>query len=305
MHPIVTTDKLSPNVFRLVVEAPRIAEIRRPGQFVIVRKGPGAERIPLTIADADRVAGTITLIIQSVGKSTTDLVEMQAGEAITDVAGPLGSPTELIETGHAVCVGGGVGTAVILPIAQELQRRGVAVTSIIGGRSQEWVILEDELRATGEVVTCTDDGSYGRPGFVTEALKDALDAGGIDAIYAVGPVPMMRAVSEMTRPYGVLTMVSLNAIMLDGTGMCGGCRVSIDGQTRYACVDGPEFDGHQVDYRELMDRLSTYRPFEIAAMEKREACKVPALAAAATQEAATAATPAPIHAPGAHTGASR
>jgi len=301
MHPIVSNDQLSPNVFRLVVSAPRIAEIRRPGQFVIVRKGQGAERIPLTIADADPVAGTITLIIQSVGKSTADLVELQPGEAITDVAGPLGSPTELIETGHAVCVGGGVGTAVILPIAQELQRRGVAVTSIIGGRSREWVILEDELRAAGEVVTCTDDGSYGRPGFVTEALKDALDAGGIDAIYAVGPVPMMRAVSALTRPYGVLTMVSLNSIMLDGTGMCGGCRVSIDGQTKYACVDGPEFDAQQVDFGELMDRLSTYRPYEQAAMERREACKVPALAAAADKEAAASESPAPT----APTGASR
>jgi ferredoxin--NADP+ reductase len=300
MHPIVSTDQLSPNVTRLVVTAPRIAEIRRPGQFVIVRKGPGAERIPLTIADADPVAGTITLIIQAIGKSTMDLVELRPGEAIQDVAGPLGSPTELLESGHAVCVGGGVGTAVILPIAQGLQRRGVAVTSIIGGRSREWVILEDELRAAGEVVTCTDDGSYGRPGFVTEALKDALDAGGVDAIYAVGPVPMMRAVSELTRPYGVLTMVSLNSIMLDGTGMCGGCRVSIDGKTKYACVDGPEFDGHQVDFRELMDRLSTYRPFEQAAIEKREACKVPALAVAAAKDAGTEATT-----PASPTGASR
>jgi ferredoxin--NADP+ reductase len=292
MHPIVAAEQLSPNVHRLVVVAPRIAEIRRPGQFVIVRKGPGAERIPLTIADADPAAGTITLIIQAIGKSTADLVELGPGEAITDVAGPLGSPTEVIGSGHAVCVGGGVGTAVILPIAQELQRRGVRVTSIIGGRSREWVILERELGEAGEVVTCTDDGSYGRPGFVTEALRDALDAGGVDAVYAVGPVPMMRAVSELTRPYGVHTVVSLNSIMLDGTGMCGGCRVSIDGVTKYACVDGPEFDGHQVDYRELMDRLSTYRPFEQAAMERREACKIPGLAATAAKEAATTAAPA-------------
>ena len=200
MHPILASTQLSPNVWRLVVEAPRIAEIRQPGQFVIVRRGPGAERIPLTIADADAVAGTISLVIQSVGKSTTDLVELQPGDAIRDIAGPLGRPTELIESGHAVCVGGGVGTAVVYPIAQELQRRGVSVTSIIGGRSREWVILEDELRAAGEVVTCTDDGSYGRHGFVTDALRDALDAGGVDAVYAVGPVPMMRAVSELTRP---------------------------------------------------------------------------------------------------------
>ncbi len=280
MHPIIATDQLSPNVTRLVIEAPRIAEIRQPGQFVIVRLGPGAERIPLTIADADPVAGTITLIIQSIGKSTADLVDLRPGDAITDVAGPLGRPTDLIEHGHAVCVGGGVGTAVILPIAQELNRRGVRVTSVIGGRSREWVILEQELAGAGDVVTCTDDGSYGRPGFVTQALEDVLKAGGVDAVYAVGPVPMMRAVSELTRPFGVPTLVSLNAIMVDGTGMCGGCRVSIDGKTRYACVDGPEFDAHAVDFGQLADRLTTYRSFEQAAAERREACRIPAMAAA-------------------------
>ncbi len=284
MYPIVATEQLSPNVTRLVVQAQRIAEIRRPGQFVIVRLGPGAERIPLTIADTDPAAGTITLIIQSVGKSTSDLVALQPGEAITDVAGPLGSPTELIESGHAVCVGGGVGTAVILPIAQELARRRVQVTSIIGGRSREWVILEPELAACSKVVACTDDGSYGRPGFVTQALEDVLQAGA-DAVYAVGPVPMMKAVSELTRGYGVPTTVSLNAIMVDGTGMCGGCRVTIGGETRYACVDGPEFDGHQVDFRELADRLTTYRTFEREATERREACKIPALAVGADRVA--------------------
>jgi ferredoxin--NADP+ reductase len=280
MHQIVAAEPLSPNVTRLVVEAPRIAEIRQPGQFVIVRLGPGAERIPLTIADTDPVAGTITLIIQSIGKSTADLVELRPGDAITDVAGPLGSPTELIEAGHAVCVGGGVGTAVILPIAQGLQRLGVRVTSIIGGRSREWVILEPELARCGEVIACTDDGSYGRPGFVTDALADVL-AAGADAVYAVGPVPMMRAVSELTRGYGVPTTVSLNAIMVDGTGMCGGCRVSVGGETRYACVDGPEFDGHQVDFALLADRLTTYRSFEQEALAKREACRIPAMAVAA------------------------
>ncbi len=285
MHPVVAKSQLSPNVTRLVVEAPRIAEIKQPGQFVIVRLGPGAERIPLTIASADPEAGTISLIIQSIGKSTTDLVELEPGGAITDIAGPLGRPTELLEAGHAVCVGGGVGTAVILPIALELARRGVRVTSVIGGRSREWVILEEELARAGEVVVCTDDGSYGRHGFVTQALEDLLAAGGIDAVYAVGPVPMMRAVSEMTRPYGVPTTVSLNAIMVDGTGMCGGCRVSVDGETRYACVEGPEFDGHQVDFGMLADRLQTYRPFEQQAMERREACRIglqrPAAVAAA------------------------
>ena len=274
MHAVVARDQLSPNVTRLVVSAPRIAEIRRPGQFVIVRLGPGAERIPLTIADGDAAAGTISLVIQAIGKSTADLVEVEAGGSISDVAGPLGRPTDLLEHGHAICVGGGVGTAVILPIARELHARGVAVTSIIGGRSREWVILEEELRSAGEVVTCTDDGSYGRPGFVTEALRDALEAGGVDAVYAVGPVPMMRAVAELTRPYEVSTIVSLNPVMVDGTGMCGGCRVTVDGHTRYACVDGPEFDAHHVDFGELADRLSTYRPFEQEALARREACHV-------------------------------
>ena len=277
MHQILEKRQLSPNVTLFRVSAPRIAEIRKPGQFVIVRLGPGAERIPLTIADADAGTGSITLVIQAIGKSTADLVELEPGEAIQDIAGPLGSPTELIEAGHAVCVGGGVGTAVILPIAQELKRRGLPVTSVIGGRSREWVIMEDELRRYGEVVTCTDDGSYGRHGFVTEALKDLLDAGGVDAVYAVGPVPMMRAVSEMTRPFGVHTTVSLNSIMIDGTGMCGGCRVSIGGETRYACVDGPEFDGHLVDFRELADRLTTYRPFEQDALARRDACRAEAV----------------------------
>ncbi len=271
MHPVVEREQLSPNVVRLVLEAPRIAQVRKPGQFVIVRKGPGAERIPLTIADDDKDAGTITLMIQGIGASTMDLCELQVGDTITDVAGPLGSPTELPTSGHAVCVGGGVGTAVILPIARELARRGVRVTSVIGGRSREWVILEPELREAGEVVACTDDGSYGRPGFVTEALKDLLDAGGVDEVFAVGPVPMMKAVSALTLPYGVRTTVSLNAIMVDGTGMCGGCRVSIGGETKYACVDGPEFDGHKVDFGELADRLTTYRTFEREALERREA----------------------------------
>jgi ferredoxin--NADP+ reductase len=268
MHPIVSKAQLSPNVTRLVVEAPRIAEIRRPGQFVIVRRGPGAERIPLTIADVDKQAGTISLVIQAIGKSTHELTSLQVGEAIQDIAGPLGNPTHLLEKGHAVVVGGGVGTAVAYPIAQALSAAGVKVTSIIGGRSKEWVIYEDELRACGDVIVCTDDGSYGRPGFVTEALKDMCEAGGIDEVFAIGPVPMMRACSELTRPYGIKTTVSLNSIMIDGTGMCGGCRVSIAGKTEYACCDGPEFDGHAVDFRQLADRLNTYREFEQNALEK-------------------------------------
>jgi ferredoxin--NADP+ reductase len=274
VHHVLVNERLSPNVTRLVIDAPRIAAIRQPGQFVIVHLGPGAERIPLTIADGDPVAGTISLVIQAIGKSTADLVEVPVGGEIADVAGPLGRPTELPEHGRVVCVGGGVGTAVILPIAQELKRRGVEVTSIIGGRSREWVILEPDLAACGTVIACTDDGSYGRPGFVTEALKDAIAAGGIDEVFAVGPVPMMRAVANLTREAAVKTTVSLNPVMVDGTGMCGGCRVTVNGITQYACVDGPEFDGHSVDFAELSDRLATYRPFEQLAMERREACKV-------------------------------
>ena len=272
MNVILSTTLLAPNVTRLDVSAPRIARIRQPGQFVIVHKGPRAERIPLTIADADADAGSITLVIQAVGKSTRELVALQPGESIQDIAGPLGRPTEMIERGHAICVGGGVGTAVVYPIAQGLSRRGVQVTSIIGGRSREWVIYEEELRRHGEVIVCTDDGSYGRHGFVTQALQDALTAGGIDAVYAVGPVPMMRAVAEMTRPFGVHTIVSLNPVMIDGTGMCGGCRVTVGGETKFACVDGPEFDGHLVDFNELRDRLGTYRVFEAEALECHEAC---------------------------------
>jgi ferredoxin--NADP+ reductase len=289
MHAVLEKTQLSPNVTRLVIEAPRIAEIRRPGQFVIVHRGPGAERIPLTIADADTELGTITLVIQSVGKSTEDLVSLEVGEAIQDVAGPLGRETELIESGRAVCVGGGVGTAVVHPIAMGLAQRGVSVTSVIGGRSREWVIFEDELRRAGDVITCTDDGSYGRHGFVTDALRDVIEAGGIDAVYAVGPVPMMRAVAEVTRPYGVPTFASLNAIMLDGTGMCGGCRVQVGGKTVYACVDGPEFDAHAVDFRELSDRLGTYREFEAHALEVAHR--------RAAEKAAEEAGEAPLHAP--------
>jgi ferredoxin--NADP+ reductase len=273
MHPVIEREQLSPNVVRLVIEAPRIARVRRPGQFVIVRRGPGAERIPLTIADNDPEAGTITLMIQAIGASTTELTNLQVGDEITDVAGPLGSETHLIPSGHAVCVGGGVGTAVLLPIVRALSDHGVHVTSVIGGRSREWVILENELKALGDVVTCTDDGSYGRHGFVTQALADLLAAGGVDAVYAIGPVPMMKAVAEMTRPYGVATTVSLNAIMVDGTGMCGGCRVTIGGETKYACVDGPEFDAHKVNFGELADRLTTYKSFEAQALDKqRGAC---------------------------------
>jgi len=266
MHAIVSKTQLSPNVTRLDVEAGRIAEIRKPGQFVIVRRGEGAERIPLTIADADPNRGTIALVIQAVGKSTRELVALEVGGAIRDISGPLGVPTELIATGHALCIGGGVGTAVVHPIAQGLHDLGVAVTSVIGGRSKDWVIFEKELGLLGDVVVCTDDGSHGRKGFVTEAAAGILSSKKIDIVYAVGPVPMMRAVCELTHPLGIHTIVSLNPVMVDGTGMCGGCRVDVGGETRFACVDGPEFDGHLVDFDLLADRLGTYRD------QEQEAC---------------------------------
>jgi glutamate synthase (NADPH/NADH) small chain len=285
MHQVLERKQLSPNVTSLVIEAPLVAAARQPGQFVIVRLGDGAERIPLTIADADPEAGTVTLVIQAVGASTMDLCELQVGDVVADVAGPLGRPTDLLEAGNAVCVGGGVGTAVIHPIAQGLAARGVRVTSVIGGRSREWVILEQELTALGEVVVCTDDGSYGRPGFVTEALDDLLAAGDVDRVYAVGPVPMMHAVAALTSRHEVPTIVSLNSIMVDGTGMCGGCRVTVGGQTRYACVDGPEFDARDVDFNQLIDRLTTYRTSELEAVERRSACRLDTLAEQATTRA--------------------
>jgi len=275
MHEIVSNQTLAPNVVRVEVTAPRIAEIRQPGQFIILRRGPGSERIPLTIADTNPATGTITLVIQAVGKSTRELAALKPGDAIQDIAGPLGRATELIPSGHAVCVGGGVGTAVVYPIAQALSRQGVQVTSIIGGRTKEYVIYAEELSAVGTLIICTDDGSHGRHGFVTDALKDTLTADGVDIVYAVGPVPMMRAVAELTRPFGVHTIVSLNPIMIDGTGMCGGCRVSVGGETKFACVDGPEFDGHLVDFNELRDRLGTYRDFEADALARHdENCRI-------------------------------
>lgn len=262
MFPVLHRSELAPHVVELIVHAPRVAVKRQPGQFVIVRLAEGAERIPLTIADVNNGAGTITLVIQAVGRSTQDLCALEEGDAILDVAGPLGRPTDLTASGHAVCVGGGVGTAVVLPIARALAGRGVEVTSVVGGRTADALILLPELRACGNVIACTDDGSVGHAGVVSEALADLCATGVVDAVYAVGPVPMMQACAEVTRPLDIPTTVSLNSIMVDGTGMCGGCRVRVGGHTAYACVDGPEFDGHLVDFDQLADRLTTYREFE-------------------------------------------
>lgn len=265
MFKVISNEEIAPQLHRMVIEAPRIAKARKPGQFAIVRLRPGAERIPLTIADDDPVAGTITLIIQAVGYSTKEIVATKAGEYIQNVAGPLGMPTELEKWGKVVCVGGGAGTAVLFPLAKALAQAGNEVTTIIGGRSEKYVILFDDLAAfSKQTIATTEDGSMGEKGFVTAPLKRILEdpATKPQAVYAVGPVPMMRAVSELTRPYGVKTIVSLNPIMIDGTGMCGGCRVTVGGQVKFACVDGPEFDGHQVDYDELSARQNAYQELD-------------------------------------------
>jgi ferredoxin--NADP+ reductase len=261
-HVVIANTQLGPDVHRLVVRAPRVAEVCQPGQFVIVRLGDGAERIPLTIAERDPEAGTIVLVIQAVGKSTRDLVALAAGDRLHDVAGPLGRPSDLVAEGTVVCVAGGVGAAVMFPIARRLAELGADVVTVLGARSAANVVYAEQFGALGELVVCTDDGTAGRPGFVTDALADVLLERTVDVVYAAGPVAMMRAVAEVTRPHDVRTIVSLNPIMVDGTGMCGGCRVTVDGVMRFACVDGPEFEAHDVDFDELADRLGTYREFE-------------------------------------------
>jgi ferredoxin--NADP+ reductase len=241
------------------IEAPRIARKARPGQFVILKANEEGERIPLTMAETDPEKGTLTIIFMVVGKSTALFKSLQVGDAYQDVIGPLGKATEIEKVGNVVCVGGGTGIAVLHPITRALKNVGNHVTAIIGSRSKDLLIMEDHMRrASHELLICTDDGSYGRKGFVTEALKDVLDKGDTQLAVAIGPVPMMKFVSKLTAQYGVKTIVSLNPIMVDGTGMCGGCRVTVGGKTKFACVDGPEFDGHQVDYDELMRRLQAY-----------------------------------------------
>jgi ferredoxin--NADP+ reductase len=241
------------------IEAPRIARKARPGQFVILKANEEGERIPLTMAETDPEKGTLTIIYMVVGKSTALFKSLKVGDAYQDVIGPLGKATEIEKVGTVVCVGGGTGIAVLHPITRALKNVGNHVTAIIGSRSKDLLIMEEHMRrASHELLICTDDGSYGRKGFVTEALKDVLDKGDTQLAVAIGPVPMMKFVSKLTAQYGVKTIVSLNPIMVDGTGMCGGCRVTVGGKTKFACVDGPEFDGHKVDYDELMLRLQAY-----------------------------------------------
>ncbi len=251
------------------IEAPRIAAKAKPGQFVILKANETGERIPLTISDSDAEKGTLTIIYMVVGKSTAIFKELQVGEGFQDVIGPLGKPTHIEKLGNVVCVGGGTGVAVLYPITRAFKEAENKVISIIGSRTKDLLILEDKMKAASdEIHVCTDDGSYGHKGFVTEVLKDVLDNNKIDLVVAIGPVPMMKFVSKITETYKVKTLVSLNPIMIDGTGMCGGCRVSVGGKTQFACVDGPEFDGHQVDYDGLMTRLRAYQEDEKKAYDE-------------------------------------
>ncbi|MBN2874308.1 MAG: sulfide/dihydroorotate dehydrogenase-like FAD/NAD-binding protein [Spirochaetales bacterium] len=265
MNRIIAKTRLSDDVYRMELEAPHIAHERRAGQFVIVQADvEWGERIPLTIADADPQRGTITLIFQTVGVTTRKLAELEVGQSIDAVLGPLGNPTHIERFGHAVCVGGGIGVAPLYPIAQALKNAGNKVTVIIGARNKSLVILEEEMRAIAdELIVVTDDGSYGRKALVTEPLKELCQVQDTpDIVVAIGPPIMMKFCAETTRPFGVKTLASLNTIMVDGTGMCGGCRVNIGGETKFVCVDGPEFDAHLVDWDGMLLRLRAYKPQE-------------------------------------------
>jgi ferredoxin--NADP+ reductase len=267
---IVRKEKLSPVLTLFEIRAPLIARSAQAGQFVIVWTGEHGERLPLTISDHDPEKGTITLIFQEVGRGTIELGRLDEGEAIPSLAGPLGKPTEIENFGTAVVIGGGVGTAIARPVAAALKKAGNELITIVGAREQSLIILEDEMKAiSDQLIVTTDDGSYGRKGLVTEPLKELLDSKKIDIVVAIGPMPMMRAVAKTTEPYGVKTIVSLDPIMIDGTGMCGGCRVTVGGKTMFTCVDGPDFDAHQVDWDELRSRKAFY--FEQEQKAKAEA----------------------------------
>ncbi len=271
MNEIVSCISLSENVFKMVIRAPEIATKRKAGQFVVIMTEEKGERIPLTIVDSDKDEGTVTIIFQVVGKTTMCLAAMKAGENLFAVLGPLGRPTEMENFGTAVVVGGGVGIGVAYPIIKALKEAGNEVIAIIGARTKNILILEDEIREVCDrLIVSTDDGSYGVKGFVTNVLKELIDSGvTISRAFAIGPVVMMKFVCEVTRPYKIETIVSLNPIMVDATGMCGACRVAVGGETKFACVDGPEFDGHAVDFDLLMSRLRMYENEE---KEAREGC---------------------------------
>lgn len=261
---IIDNTKLSEKVNRYLVYAPQIARKRKAGQFVIIRIDESGERIPLTIADADPKAGTITLVVQEVGKTTSKMAGLRVGERLKDLVGPLGMPTHVEKFGSVVVIGGGIGIAPAYPIAQAMKKAGNHVTSILGARSRDLIVMEEEMRGVSdEVIVCTDDGSYGKKGLVTDRLKEHIRLKGKpNLVVAIGPLIMMKYVSILTKEHVITTLVSLNPIMVDGTGMCGGCRVSVGGRSKFACVEGPEFDGHQVNFDELMNRQAFYKEQE-------------------------------------------
>jgi ferredoxin--NADP+ reductase len=272
VFPIIETKEIAKNVYLQRIQVPRVAKKRKAGQFLVLRRTENGERIPLTIVSSDAGEGSVTIIFQAVGKSTTDFARMKPGDAYLDVVGPLGLATHIEKFGTVVGIGGGIGAAPLLPIATAIKEGGNRLLSIVGARTKDLLILEDEMRAiSDEIVITTDDGSYAKKGFVTTALQEFIDRGEKIALcIAIGPVPMMRAVAEVTRPHGIKTMVSLNPIMVDATGMCGACRVTVGGTTKFVCVDGPEFDGHQVDFKELVMRNRAYLREEKVAMERIE-----------------------------------
>jgi ferredoxin--NADP+ reductase len=269
LYEILSKSQLNPDTYRMDILAPRAARRAAPGQFVMLRVDKDGERIPLTIADVDHGKGIAAIIFQAVGATTKRLAAMEPGQALADFLGPLGRPAELPEKGHVLCVGGGVGVAVIYPEVKELHRRGVDVDVIIGARSENLIILEDECRAVcNRLFITTDDGTKGRKGLVTDVIKDLLEKEKYDEVVAIGPVVMMKFVCKTTKEFGVPTTVSMNPLMVDGTGMCGCCRVTVGGEVKYACVDGPEFDGHLVDFDEAMKRLASYKEEEKAASQR-------------------------------------
>ena len=275
MNKILEKRQLSANVFQMKIEAPLIAQERKAGQFIILMVDQDfGERIPLTIADADPVAGTVTIIFQTVGASTQKLSQFNAGDMIPAVLGPLGRPTEIHQPkdgkpGRIVCVGGGIGVAPMHPIAQAMKAAGNDVTIIMGARTKELFVMEEEMRAIAgdKLILMTDDGSSGRKGLVTEPLKELCEAGAVDEVIAIGPPIMMKFCAKTAEPYGVKTIASLNTIMIDGTGMCGGCRVTVGGETKFVCVDGPEFDAHKVDWDLMSKRMAAFKPEEAKAKE--------------------------------------
>lgn len=290
MNKIVKKEQFSEKVFKLVVEAPLIAKSRKAGHFVIVRVGEQGERMPLTIADSDVEAGTITLVVQKVGYSSTKLCNLNEGDYITDVVGPLGQATHIEKFGTVVCAGGGVGVAPMLPIIKALKAAGNKVISVLAGRTKELIILEDEVRKhSDEVIIMTDDGSYGQKGVVTVGIEQVIQRKKVDKCFAIGPAIMMKFCCLLTKKYNVPTDVSLNTIMVDGTGMCGACRITVGGKTRFVCVDGPEFDGHEVDFDEMFKRMGAFKPIEIEEMKKLEE-HVESVAPTAKKEAAADAT---------------